>query len=139
MDAELAGQLVPALLSAAPGTAAFVLVLLVVLKRPPAVAQLDTSVERWVARLEKGLDESTRRELAREYNDSEHRAWDSGVLLAVALAVDLDDVRQRITALGPPPRLSPDPAQWMNVEERRISARLAAGPITPNTPRMDPT
>lgn len=134
MDGTVEAQLVPGIIAAGPGTAAFVLLLIVVLRRPPAVAQLDSSVERWVARLEKGLDESTRRELAREYNDSEHRAWDSGVLLAVALADSLPDVRQRIQALGPPPRLSPDPSQWLDVEERRVRARLAAAPLAPDVP-----
>lgn len=116
------------------GTSAgtFVLVLILLLRRPPAVATLDESVERWIGRLEKAFDEGQRRELARERLDAEHRAWDQGVLLAVALGTDADDIRRRIEALGPPPRLTPDPAEWLDVEARRF-ARRSAAPIAPDT------
>lgn len=126
-----------ALVNAVPATGTFVLVLIVMLRRPPAVAMLDTSVHDWIDRLERALDQSERRELVREVNDSAHRAWDSSILLAIALGKDADDIRARVEILGPPPRLSPEPSEWLAAratEHARRSARRAAAPIAPEIP-----
>ena len=127
------GGLVEAVMNAGTSAGTFVLVLILLLRRPPAVATLDESVERWIGRLEKAFDEGQRRELARERLDAEHRAWDQGILLAVALGTDANDIRRRVEALGPPPRLTPDPAEWLQVEERRHTRRAAAAPLAPDT------
>lgn len=134
-DATL-GALVPALVGAAPGTAAFVIVLVAVLRRPPSVAMLDRSVDAWIDRLESALDQSERRELVREANDALHRAWDSSLLLIIATSVDLTDARQRVEALGPPPRLSPEPSEWLQARSsaRRREARRQAAPLGPEVP-----
>lgn len=118
-DAVLTAVL-PALIGGAPGTAAFVIVLVTVLRRPPAVALLDKSVEAWVDRLESALDQCERRELVREANDALHRAWDSNLLLIMATSADLAEARHRVEELGPPPRLSPEPSEW-------LMARASAG------------
>lgn len=120
-------------MNAATNGGTFVLVLIVLLRRPQAVATLDGSVERWIARLERAFDEGQRRELARERIDALHRAWDQGVLLAVALGSDADDIRRRVAELGAPPALTPDPAEWIDVDSRREAARRAAAPIAPHT------
>ena len=120
-------------MNAATNGGTFVLVLVVLLRRPQAVATLDGSVERWITRLETAFDEGQRRELARERLDALHRAWDQGVLLAVALGSDAGDIRRRVEALGPPPPMSPDPAEWLDVEARRAARRQAA-PHAPDTP-----
>lgn len=127
------GVSVDQVMNAGTSAGTFVLVLILLLRRPPAVATLDDSVERWIKRLERAFDESQRRELARERLDAEHRAWDQGVLLAVALGTSDDDIRRRVEALGMPPRLSPDPAEWLDVEGRREARRAAAAPIAPDT------
>lgn len=134
-DAVLSAAL-PALIGAAPGTASFVIVLVVVLRRPPIVAMLDASVELWIDRLERALDQSERRELVREANDAAHRAWDSEVLLIVATSVDATEIRQRISELGPPPRLSPEPSEWLAArqDQERVRARRKAAPVGPAVP-----
>lgn len=119
-------------MNAATNGGTFVLVLVVLLRRPQAVATLDGSVERWITRLETAFDEGQRRELARERLDADHRAWDQGVLLAVALGIDGSDIRRRVEALGAPPRLTPDPAEWLDVDARR-EARKRAAPMAPDT------
>lgn len=129
----LEGLPVDSLMNAGTSAGTFVLVLILLLRRPPAVATLDNSVERWIGRLERAFDEGQRRELARERLDAEHRAWDQGVLLAVALGQDMDDIRRRVEALGAPPRLTPDPAEWLDVDGRREARRAAAAPIAPDT------
>lgn len=118
-------------MNAATNGGTFVLVLVVLLRRPQAVATLEDSVERWITRLETAFDESQRRELARERLDLAHRAWDQGLLLAVALGTSDEDIRRRVEALGPPPPLSPDPVEWLNVEARR-AARQQAAPLAPD-------
>lgn len=110
-----------------------VAVLVVTLRKPTAVATLDNSVERWITRLEAANDAAERRELARERHDAEHRAWDTGVLLAIATGDDVSDIRHRVARLGPPPRLSPDPTEWLDVEQRREARRRQAGPMAPAT------
>lgn len=134
-DAVLTAAL-PALIGAAPGTASFVIVLVVVLRRPPAVAMLDHSVELWIDRLERALDQTERRELVREANDAAHRAWDSEVLLIVATAIDAVEIRTRIADLGPPPRLSPEPSEWLSTrqDQERRRARRTAAPVAPEVP-----
>lgn len=124
---------IAAVMNAATNGGTFVLVLVVLLRRPQAVATLDSSVERWISRLETAFDEGQRRELARERLDADHRAWDQGVLLAVALGIDGNDIRRRVEALGAPPRLTPDPAEWLDIESRR-AARRAAASLAPDTP-----
>lgn len=123
------------LINAVPATGTFVLVLIVMLKRPPAVATLDRSVDEWIDRLERALDQCERRELVREVNDSLHRAWDSAILLAIALGADATDIRARIELLGPPPRLTPEPSEWLTArgEHGRRAARREAAPMAPST------
>lgn len=134
-DAVLSAAL-PALIGAAPGTASFVIVLVVILRRPPAVAMLDQSVELWIDRLERALDQSERRELVREANDADHRAWDSEILLIVATSLDASEIRSKIAELGPPPRLSPEPSQWLSTrsDQERRRARREAAPLAPAVP-----
>lgn len=108
-------------------------IVVVLLRRPRDVATISNSTERWITRLERALDQAERRELARERNDAEHRAWDTGVLLAVATGSDTPDIRRRVAQLGPPPRLSPDPAEWLDPEVRRMRARHQAASMAPDT------
>jgi len=116
------------------GTVGILAALLVVqMRRPRDVATLSRSTERWIKRLEDANDAAERRELARERHDAEHRAWDTGVLLAIATGDDVHDIRQRVARLGPPPRLSPDPAEWLDVEQRRAARRREAAPLAPET------
>lgn len=120
------------------GTVGVLAALVVVLiRRPRDVATISNSTERWITRLERALDQAERRELARERNDAEHRAWDTGVLLAVATGDDTADIRRRVALLGPPPRLSPDPAEWLDLEVRRERLRRQAAPLAPDTGPME--
>jgi hypothetical protein len=112
-------------------------IVVVLLRRPRDVATISNSTERWITRLERALDQAERRELARERNDAEHRAWDTGVLLAVATGDDTADIRRRVATLGPPPRLTPDPAEWLDAEARRMAHRRAAAPIAPDTSPLE--
>lgn len=112
-------------------------IVVVLIRRPRDVATISDSTERWITRLERALDQSERRELARERNDAEHRAWDTGVLLAVATGEDGPDIRRRVSQLGPPPRLTPDPTEWLDPEVRRAHLRRAAAPMAPDTSPLE--
>lgn len=106
-----------------------VAVLVLLIRRPAAVATIDESVRWWMDRQQQANDAAERRELARERNDAEHRAWDTALLLIVATADDLATLRSRVAHLGPPPRLTPDPAEWLDVEQRRARARHRASEV----------
>lgn len=128
----MGGEDLAPLLAAGSNLGGLALVLVVVLRRPPAVATLDTSVRDWIERLELGLDRAERRENARLMNDPIHRAWDTDVLLAMVMAKDLEDLRQRVQTLGNPPSLTPHPSTYLEPEELRRMARRAAAPVAPD-------
>lgn len=92
-----------------------VAVLYVLVKRPPDAGIAD----RWVKRLERALDSYERQARSREQRDPVHRAWDSAVLWVFSEANTLEEARERLHALGPPPRLTPDAMNWTG-EERRV-------------------
>lgn len=98
-----------------------VAVLYVLVKRPPDAGIAD----RWVKRLERALDSYERQARSREERDPVHRAWDSAVLWVFSKAENMDEARELLHELGPPPRLSPDPMHWTGEERRdqRISVR----------------
>lgn len=118
-------QWVGALVDGGSTIGLLVVVILVTLRRPAAVATIDESVRWWMDRQQQANDAAERRELARERNDAEHRAWDGSLLLIVATSSDLTELRARVTALGPPPRLTPDPSEWLDIEQRRARHRAA--------------